>query len=228
MDLSELIASYRDLSGDHGVPAFREDEQLAPLFAEAEREAAERAKLLPDKTTPAVVEVDLVEDQYDYPLHASIFDVVGVYLSKSATDKYRPLDRVLEGTVSDIQRRGYAPGWARGFDIMGEPGQLVLRLDRAPANDDGSLRLEVFRYPLVDLDIAEPDRGPEIARRHHRGLVHWVLKSVLETRDLEISSPDRAKFHEAEFIKLFGERHDANVMRQKRRHRAPRVRAGTF
>ena len=42
------------------------------------------------------------------------------------------------------------------------------------------------------------------------------------------SASQRAVHAEAEFIKRFGERHDANVMRKKRRHRAPVVRPARF
>lgn len=229
MDLTALISSYRELSGDHGVPAFRTDAQVAALLSEGQREAAQRARLLPDKTTPAVVDVALVEDQYDYPLHASIFDVVAVWLDNGTTPtRRRKLDRALEGDISAAQQRGGFGGWARSFDVMGEPGSMILRLDRAPNAAGGALKLEVFRYPLLALTTASMGASPEIAPNHHRGLVHWALKCVYETRDLEISAPDRARYHEGEFIKLFGERDDANVMRQKRRHRAPVVRPARF
>jgi hypothetical protein len=88
-----------------------------------------------------------------------------------------------------------------------------------------SLRLEVFRYPLLEMEQGDE---PEIAERHRAGLVHWVLKRCYETRDMEGSAPQRAALHEAEFEKLFGIRDNAETMRKRRRHRAPVVRPQRF
>ena len=228
MDLSALIDEFRNQSGDHGVPAFWPDPTVTAFLNRAEHEAAERAKLLPDKTTPAVVNVPLVVGQTDYRLHPSIFDVVGVWLSRGGTDPRRwPVCRSLEGDISYRQERfPTAAGWAREFDVYGEPGNLTLRLDRAPNEAGGSLRLEVYRYPLIELEACDDE--PEIPPRHHDGLVYWALKVAYTTRDIEGSASERAVNAENEFIRRFGERHDANVMRKKRRHRAPVVRPARF
>ena len=228
MDLSALIDEFRNQSGDHGVPAFWPDPTVTAFLNRAEHEAAERAKLLPDKTTASVVNVPLVIGQTDYLLHPSIFDVVGVWLSRGGTDSRRwQVCRSLEGDISyDQQHRPTQAGWAREFDVYGEPGQLRLRLDRAPAEAGGSLQLEVYRYPLMEMEDGGDE--PEIAPRHHDGLIYWALKIAYETRDMEGSASARAVHAEAEFIKRFGERHDANVMRKKRRHRAPVVRPARF
>ena len=63
MDLSALIDEFRNQSGDHGVPAFWPDPTVTAFLNRAEHEAAERAKLLPDKTTASVVNVPLVINQ---------------------------------------------------------------------------------------------------------------------------------------------------------------------
>lgn len=228
MDLSELIASFRDLSGDHGVPAFWPDQTVKRFLNEGEREAAQRGKLLPDKTTPVVVDVPLVVGQTDYRLHPSIFDVVAVWLGRGGSDPRRCLlERALEGDISHAQNtQPGREGWARDFDVYGEPGSMTLRLGRAPADAGGTLRLEVYRYPLLDME--DDSDEPEIAPRHHEGLVQWALKRAYDTRDMEFSAPQRMVTAESEFTKLFGERHDANVMRKKRRHRAPVVRQARF
>ena len=146
MDLSALIDEFRNQSGDHGVPAFWPDPTVTAFLNRAEHEAAERAKLLPDKTTASVVNVPLVIGQTDYLLHPSIFDVVGVWLSRGGTDPRRwQVCRSLEGDISyDQQHRPTQAGWAREFDVYGEPGNLTLRLDRAPNEAGGPLRLVVY------------------------------------------------------------------------------------
>ena len=122
MDLSALIDEFRNQSGDHGVPAFWPDPTVTAFLNRAEHEAAERAKLLPDKTTASVVNVPLVIGQTDYLLHPSIFDVVGVWLSRGGTDPRRWLVcRSLEGDISyDQQHRPTQAGWAREFESIGD------------------------------------------------------------------------------------------------------------
>lgn len=232
MDISALIARFRTLSGDHGVPALWPDSEVIGFFNEAEREAAERAKLLYDKTTPEVVEIDLLPDVREYRLHPKVFDVEAVNLLRPNGGRTCSLCRADEGDMRwSINHRPNLSGWAGYFLVYGEPdgagneGKFLI-LDRKPAEAGGKLFIEAYRYPLVDMEDGSDE--PEIGPRHHDALVHWALCVAYKTRDIEGSADARADKHEAEFIRRFGSRDDANVMRKKVRHRAPVVRPARF
>lgn len=232
MDLSALIARFRTLSGDHGVPALWPDAEVTAFLNEAEREAAERARLLYDKTTPAVVEIDLLPDVREYRLHPKIFDVEAIGLQRPGGDRRWPVCRADEGDMRwSVSRRPNLSGWAGFFFVYGDTDGTGtegkhLVLDRKPQEAGGKLLLEVYRYPLTDL--VDPDDEPEIGPRHHDALVHWALHVAYQTRDMEGSASARAQHHEVEFAKRFGLRDDANVVRKKVRHRAPVVRPQRF
>ena len=227
VELQELLSNFRGVTGDHGQPPLWADDDVRRWFNEAEREAAERARLLQDKTTPAVCTVPLVVNINEYLLHPSIFDVETVGLTQD-TGKYCPLSRGHERDIENYTRRYAAQrGWGREYFIYGEPrgngtANMRLVLDRKPNVDDGYLTLNVFRYPLQDME--DPDDEPEIARRHHDGLVDWVLYRAYTERDIESSAPNRAATHLADFTRRFGERLDANVQRKHRQQLRPVVR----
>ncbi len=229
MDLSELLNTFRGRAGDRGVPPLYPDETAIPWANEAEREAAERARLLYDRTTPEVVLIPLLVGQGEYFLHPSVFDVDTVDLKRPGeTDRYWTVNRdrygsLFGGLTHRPNRAGWAEWWAVYGDATGD-GALGKRLllDRKPSVVDGELRLGVYRYPLVEME--DPGDEPEIAPRHHAGMIDWMLHRAYLTRDQEAEARVRSAEHLAMFTARFGERADANVARKQLRHRAPRVR----
>ena len=234
MDLSALETRFRTLSGDHGVPALWPTEEVTGFLNAAEREAAERARLLHDKTNPAVTQIPLVIGQRNYRLHPKVLDVLAISLQRPGVTDLRRWE-VHRTTDEDMRhahnRKPTITGWPCRFHVYGQPdgagtAGMHLQLDRAPDIDGGILHLEVDRYPL--LDMIDPDDEPEIAPRDHDALVHWALWVAYSTRDMEGSASERALRHLGIFEARFGERDDANVRRKKVRHRAPVVRQARF
>ena len=227
VELQELESRFRVLTGDHGQPPLWDSASVRAWANEAEREAAERARLLQDKTTVAVTRIALLPDVREYLLHPSIFDVESVGVT-SDTGKYADLCRATEEGLDYYARRNpNARGWGREYYVYGEPkgnGTAGMRivLDRAPQVADGFLTLNVYRYPLRDME--DPDDEPEIAKRHHDGLVDWILHRAYSERDIEKSAPERARAHEDAFNRRFGIRIDANVQRKHRQQRRPVIR----
>lgn len=232
MNLSALISRFRILSGDHGVPAFWSDAEVTAYLNEAEREAAERARLLYDKTTAEVVQIALLPTVREYRLHPSIFDVDAAGILRPGGTRNCAVLRATEEDMRwSLQHRPNLSGWAGYYTIYGGAsgdGTLgkYLTLDRQPQEAGGILYLEAYRYPLVEMEDGEDE--PEIAPRYHEALVHWALYQAYSTRDAEGNSDARASKHEAEFERRFGLRDDANVARKKVRHRAPVVKAQRF
>ena len=234
MDLSALISRFRNLSGDHGVPPLFADADVIGYLNEAEREAAERARLLFDKDTPELVRIDLLPDVRRYRLHAKVFDVEAAFLERAgATNGQRK--RLCRAAKADMDwTSSYRPnlsGWADAFHVVGQAtGEgfdgMWLERDRKPTEAGGALYLHVYRYPLADMEVSIDE--PEIAPRHHDALPHWALCVAYKTRDMEAGAAARAERHEAEFERRFGVRDDANVMRKKVRHRAPVTRPIRF
>ena len=219
---------FRTLAGDHGVPPFYPDSDIRDWLNEAEREAAERGRLLHDMTTPAVVRIPLEVGQREYFLHPKVFDVEAVSLQRRNTDRRSPLTRASQADMQwSMDNRPNLSGWGDYFFIYGEGNGAGTRgkrivIDRKPDEPDGFLWVSAVRYPLTDME--DGDDEPELNPRHHDGLIDWALFRAYSTRDMEFGAERRAALHEAKFTERFGQRIDANVMRKHTRHRAPRVR----
>lgn len=233
MDLSALITGFRVTTGDHGVPPLFADDSIAGWFSEAERQAARRAHLLFDDTTPAITQIALAVGQRIYRLHGKVYDVLrAAILPPDSNGVRKPLTRSSNATMQwTLDTRPGLSGWADAFDLQGDADGadargLTLRLDRAPAAAGGVLYLATYRYPRFDLSDAGDE--PEIALRHHDALADWALYRAYSTRDMETSAAQRAEVHKRRFIEYFGELPDANVLRQQQQHRPPVVRMRPF
>lgn len=231
MDLSALVARFRTLSGDRAVPPLWPTRDVVAFFNEAEREAAERGRLLYERLDPAMTRIEMIPGQRDYRLHPALFDVevVAIHRPGSNGQAHRNLVRCnREDMQWSLTNRPNLSGWADNFLIYGDASGdgaegKHLVIDRLPAEAGGVLVLEGYRYPREKM--ADPGDEPEIAARHHDALVHWALAVAYRTRDMEGDAEQRALRHEAEFAARFGERPDANVLRKHVERRRPVVRA---
>lgn len=233
MEVGDLISEFRTVTGDHGTPPLWGDKSLIAWANEAQREAAIRAKLLRDFTTPEVVTIPLVAGQRVYRLHPKVFDIDAVSMTRvfDGADPDPCLRRLdyagwcgTEDVISGRLRTGWADTFTMYDDASGDGfSGIAIVLDRVPSDQyTGTLHLSVYRLPLEDLEFKTDE--PEIAQQHHMKLLNWILYRAYSVRDAEMQDLGRAADHKALFTDDFGEMPDANVRRKQRRHRAPRCR----
>lgn len=235
MTLQELIAASRARLDDVSVqadgspaPTLWSDPEITGFLNEAEREAAERARLLRDEVTNDVTLIPIVASQPEYDLHPSVFDVDSVRYE----DTGRPLKptSAYEIDGDHIRWRSIKQGRSHYFIVQTLPSELLrLRLvpipmqDEYASNDDPAVmlptqvRLLVYRRPLVKM--ADPDDTPEIAERHHERLIDWVCFRAFSRRDRDTYDPSKASDAEGTFIASFGIRPTAEQQRQQRERR---------
>ena len=231
MDLTALIAGFRQQAGDHATPPLFPDADVIGWLNEAEHEACGRARLLYDRTTADVTQIALVQAQREYRLDPSVIDVESVSLLRpGAAGQIHLVNRVgREDMDWSLTYRPNLAGWANTYYAYGDGDEYEGRhlvLDRVPNEAGGVLRFAVYRYPLQSME--QPSDEPEINPRHHPFLIEWALYRAYQTRDMEGSSPGRSDRHLANFAARFGELIDENVKRKQLRHRAPVVRAIEF
>lgn len=222
MELQQLIAVFRQQSGDDGAPYLYSDEEVTGWLNDGERRAAIGAKLIEDRTNPDVVRVPLTVGQKVYTLHEAVFDNLSdvIFLERAGVTNRRPVARAKQDDIEWCHahrpnQSGPAEGWViHGDDTAGRR----LMLDRGPGEVGNVLWLSVYRYPLTPM--ADDADEPEIHSRHHLHLVDWALFKAYNTRDMEGSAPGRADRHKALFVEHFGILEDANVQRKQLRHRA--------
>lgn len=213
MNLADLIDAFRtrsdDAAGTESAQLWTDDE-VTLYLNEAVNEAAERALLIRDSTTPAVCSIAITTTDTDYALNPFI---LAIDRAKLASDT----DPLIRTTIDELDA-SYS-GWETA--VTGKPQGFIEdngRIRLFPmSNKVDTLALVVYRLPLVPLKV-ETD-VPEIHARHHLRLVDWALRCAYLKQDSETLDKQKAAQYEAMFEASFGKRPDANVQRKQREHR---------
>jgi len=198
MNVGEIIRQARLELDDTEPDYLWSDAELIGYLNEAQEEAARRARLLIDATTPEICTVTLVGGQANYDLDERIIGI------RSAQPSWRT--RPLHG-VTVVELDNDYPGWQ---DRFGQPevvildfqtGSLTLCPTPSMAEEELTIQLRVTRLPLVSVHD-EQDR-PEIKVVYHRSLIHWIkhkayLKKDADTLD-KTASADALALFEQEF-----------------------------
>jgi len=220
MTLTELIAQFRTDSDDAVAPYLASDANVTAWLNEAEHEAAIRARLISDVSTPAVCSVAITAPTTVYALHASVLDITrAAFTPTGSTTEYEVF--IVDRVDQDRNR----PGWRTTTDI---PQQAIqtdtqLQLGCIPSSD-GVLALEVNRLPLVNIEDSSSE-APEIGAVHHRHLVQWAIHKHFARPDADVHDTGRSDKALAEFTRVFGIRPDADYRRATQANRQPHNKA---
>ncbi|SDZ16954.1 DUF6682 family protein [Delftia lacustris] len=218
MRVGEFIERFRRAVDDLEAPHFWTDEDVIGYLNEAVQEACERAKLLEDRTTPAVCSITLEPGKSTYALHPSVLEI------KRLSLRGRPLHETsveeLDCTHSRWETR---QGMPRHFVFEQAAGRGAphVRFVPEPLEAD-TVAMTVYRGALNDLPVHACHSEPEIPERYHLRLLDWILHRAYLRQDAEIFNENKAAVSLGLFEQAFGERPDANVQR-KHRDKAPPI-----
>lgn len=220
MQVGDFIARFRATVMDEVHGQFWSDAEIVSYLNEAVQEACERAKLIEDRSTPAVCTITLEPGKSSYPLHCSVLQV------KRLTFRGRVLEETsveeLDCTYSGWETRSGMPRyWV--FDGANSRGTPRIRLVPAPV-EAGEVALTVYRGALKPIDPCNTQAHPEIHERFHMRLMDWMLHRAYLKQDADTFDPNKAATSLALFDQAFGQRIDANVQRKHRDRRPPVVR----
>lgn len=202
MNLGDLRSLFRLRAADSVAPYLWSDDEIDDHLRESENEAAERASLIYDDTSPETV-VAVVAGTTRYALDPSILRI-----DLAVLDNTSPL--------AVLDRRERSP---RGLFLIPDSTSLELNFEPQAA---GTLQLGVYRLPLNPMSL-DTDT-PEIHRKYHSKLLDWALHLAYLKPDADAFDQSKADRHEAKFIANFGQRVDANVQRKQRERRRHVVR----
>jgi hypothetical protein len=202
MKTSEIIAQFRDMMDDVAAPYLYANTIILRYLNNGENEAARRARLLVDSTTPELTRYTIKAGREWLTLDKRVI-FVKRFMITNQTEPVRRAHR------DDMDRN--VPGWEShtgsviGYIPNMETGKL--RLYRDP-DADYAASLTVVREPLKPM-TADENCEPEIASRYHDKLVHWMLHEGYLKRDCDAYNPERAADHLALFESEFGKRSSA-------------------
>lgn len=219
MNLGDLVASFRRKTLDLDPASYSWcDDEVIGFYNDAVAEAADRARLILDTSTPAVCEIALTPGSPLYALHPAILAISRVELDSDGGAG--PLTLTTESSL-DLEFGGWKTqrGRVSAFIDYGDK----IRFYRIPVEADAA-RLQVFRLPIHTMR-ADTDT-PEIPERWHSRLDDWALRCAYRKQDSDVNDPGRAARYEADFERSFGAKRDANVQRKQRTGKPPVVRGG--
>lgn len=216
--LGDLITEVRRVVKDVNIGANSEilwnEIEWIEYFASAEREICERAHVLEDSSTAAVVTITMLDGIATYSLHNKI-----LYIEK-AIPSWGSDSTPIPKRTEDWLDVNYL-GW-RDLDD-GKPEYIIEKQTHkitcvpAPSSDydTETLSLVVKRLPLVDLSLINVT--PEIDARYYDDMKHWALYRAFAKKDAEIHDEKRSTFYSKHYYDLFelrvGLRPDANTQR---------------
>lgn len=214
MKLKELISECRSRLDDKAAPFLWSGDELTRWINEAVDEAALRARLIYDETSP-LTRIQVAANRATYPLDNKIFMVDRVILGSTGNELCRTNQPDLDDSVCHWRTIVGTPQW-----FIDE--QSYLRLYPMSAVAD-TVQLAVWR--TSDCPLKADEDVPEIPPRHHMNLIEWVRFRAYSKQDADTKDDQKAAEGLSLFTQAFGERPDANVQRKHRVKRATVVRA---
>ena len=214
MKVGEALTELRDRLDDIAEPFLWDSERLVRFIDEAQREAADRARLILDDQS-TITRFTTEPGKATYRLDESIIEVESVLLDG------KPIERNHEQWLDE-----HRPHWRQD---TGHPLSFIEREDgrhiRLHPSPQSVLpvQMTVYRLPREPLDPNDLDAEFEIHPRHHMRMLDWAARLAYLKRDADTEDRRRAELHEVLFIESFGIRRDANVQRKQRPRRVPTV-----
>jgi hypothetical protein len=215
LTLLGLRGMTRERLNDRGITRPRwSDIAINRSLNEAEQQACLRARLLFDEASK-YTQITIVPNQAAYLLHPSIFEVHDI--RDTVTTERLELATEDQLYLESARWRTVIGTAARKYILQILPNERLQLLFTPVPSAATTLQLSVYRTPIMAME--SNDDPPEIAPRHHDGLIAWACYRCLSIRDVETYDPVKAADHKADFEKEFGILEDANVRRKKREKR---------
>ncbi len=213
MKLGDLKEEFRVRTSDMERPYLWSDEELARWFAEAEAEAAIRAKLLRDSDEYSFSAGDV--PRVDLP--ANVFDIQYAELRDAAGNAYP-----ISPSSYELQDE-YNSKWRRNVERATHyiHDDLFLILTAIP-DQSYTLYVEFWRTPARALK--DDGNAPEIGEIHHLRLIDWVEFRAYSKPDVDTFDAGKSKDAEGRFAAIFGKRPSADLRRRQNANRPHRNR----
>lgn len=220
--LAQLVEQWRerldDTSGDEPLWA---NSEFAGFADKLQKMLAAEMPVLEDRTTPEVCEVSLVQGDGLISLNSRI-----TFIKRAKIDGQTYPLQIADSDYMDINY----PGWDDAGVTEGTPTILVTQgvgPDKAylypPCDGAKTLRLVVYRLPLVDLDYASHSGQPLELDKYAHLLVHGIMWQAYMKQDSDTYDKQKAEAQRVLWEGVNGKGGDKEQIRRMvlRRHAEP-------
>lgn len=206
MTLTDLIKLFRIYTHDKAKSidgstddCLWSDEEIGFFLDQAQEEAAERGRLLFDKTTSDICTIDIVEDTSVYDLDCRVLEITNATAIKDGDTevlKLNPVDRVdMDRLYPDWRTNPFSDGYGYIQD------DTHIEFAGVPAYDY-AVSLEVYRLPLYPLTTT---KTPEISAANHKHLLYWAMHLAYSVNENDKHAARLAAENEMKFTNRFGQ-----------------------
>jgi len=199
MNLRSLRELFRGEIRDTKKPYAISDDAADAFANAAQVEAARRSRLLVDSTTEGVAVCAVTTGDPLVAIDSRVISIRRMRLQSRSV----PLQK---RTVRQMDEE--FPGWESSTTLSVPLVAVVdydsanLRLYPIPKDND-TLLMTTTREPLSDME--KDGDEPEIPRRYHASLVHWMKKLAYGRPNIDLFNAGLSKSAEADFVAEFGE-----------------------
>jgi hypothetical protein len=208
MNLNELIVAAQNQADEivDKPDLFWSLEEWTRYANDAENEACIRANLIMDKTS-AVTTIAVLSGIATYSIDEKILVIKRAKLASGTEPLVKTSRRVLDATYPNWEEdSGKVRSW-----LPDDTNKITLYKKPAAGT---TLNLMVSRLPLTPMTLPNKfSESPEIDTQYHLNLVDWMLHRAYSKQDSETLDKGKAKEHLARFIKRFGEKAPASLIK---------------
>lgn len=195
MELRDLIAMVRNELDDATQPYLWTDQEFIEYFADAENEAARRARLLIDSSTTAICNIAVLANTAEYTLDSRV-----LFIRRATLDG----EKIHRASYRDLDE--YVSKWQAETGVVShfitDLNTNKIRLFPTPTVT-GTINMTVVRLPLAEMNAI--DDVVEIKAHYQRSLRFWAMYRAYMKQDTETFNKVRADtaldLFEAEFGK---------------------------
>lgn len=194
MTLADLILEARTSLDDLIVPYLWSDADILSYINPSIERLCQDAYLIFDDYTTAIVTIPVTAGVYYYPKDSRIIRVREVRMDLQTYP--------LTMRTRDWLEHHY-PTWTTA--TAGDPKIVCenirtgyIRLIPTPLRND-TMRLVVYRLPLVPLSLSDTTQSPEFESKYHKYLKHGILARAYLKQDNEAYDAVKAEYHRIRF-----------------------------
>lgn len=193
---ADLITTARARLADEALPYLWEDTELTTYIQDAEKEATERANLLPVDGVSEYCDISIVAGTATYAASPYIYEIKKARIVGQTLPLTRTSREKLNREKTNWEDETGVPV-EYYFDVSNN-----IRLYPNPT-EDGTLNIAGLRFPVVPMGTS-----PEINIKYHIPMLDWVYRQAYLKQDSDAYDIKKSEYFEMLFTRSFGPKKD--------------------
>ena len=195
MTLTQILAGVRtNILADTKQPYLWGDAELVDYLNQAINEVTAQKKLFVESVVPAICVLNVLAADLtaDYVYDQRIVEILRAKIRSQTLYMWRTDKMTLDYSIPDW--RHLTTGTPRWFLTDWQEGSITIS---PKSNVDDFVDMTVYRLPLNQMDVNQPDASPEIRFEHHTRFYNGIAARAYQKDDTQCLDPKKGEKHEA-------------------------------